>query len=90
MRAVGLSKLQMGVATLLPLGVLTLLMVVNINTAGQAGQQRAEELANPTNARRIMAGYADLLARQGDLDHGQTPREDRSGNIPRFGRGNSL
>ncbi|HEX3141726.1 MAG TPA: LPS export ABC transporter permease LptG [Rhizobacter sp.] len=67
MRAVGLSKLQMGMAALLPLGVLTLLMVINIETAGPAGQQRAEELANSKNAHMIMARYSGLWAREGDL-----------------------
>src|SRR6187401_3393160 len=32
MRAVGVSRLQVGLAALVPLGVLTLLMVVNIET----------------------------------------------------------
>ena len=67
MRAVGLSKLQMGLAALLPLGFLTLLMVVNIETAGPAGQQRAEELANAKSKHMIMARYSGLWAREGDL-----------------------
>ena len=67
MRAIGLSPLQMGLAALLPLGLLTALMVLNIETAGPAGQQRAEELANAKSKHMIMARYSGLWAREGDL-----------------------
>jgi lipopolysaccharide export system permease protein len=67
MRAVGVSRLQVGVAALLPLLVLTLLMVLNIETTGPAGQQRAEELANAKNKHVIMAHGSGLWAREGDL-----------------------
>lgn len=67
MRAVGQSKLQMGLAALVPLLFLTLLMVVNIESAGPAGQQRAEELANAKSRHMIMARYSGLWAREGDL-----------------------
>src|SRR6478735_2442977 len=46
MRAVGVSQLQVGLAALVPLTLLTLLMVINTETLAPAGQQRAEELAN--------------------------------------------
>ncbi|MEO8161669.1 MAG: LptF/LptG family permease, partial [Arenimonas sp.] len=67
MRAVGLSKLQIGLVALLPMLALTLLMVVNIETTGPAGQQHAEELANAKNKQMIMARYSGLWAREGDL-----------------------
>ena len=67
MRAVGLSKLQMGVAALLPLLALTAVMVVNIETIGPAGEQRAQELANSKSRQLIMARYSGLWAREGDL-----------------------
>ena len=67
MRAVGVSKLQIGLAALLPLLVLTLLMVLDVETAGPAGQQRAEELANAKNKQVIMAQGSGLWAREGDL-----------------------
>jgi lipopolysaccharide export system permease protein len=67
MRAVGLSKLQMGLAALLPLALLTGLMVVNIETIGPAGQQRGEELTNAKSKHMIMARYSGLWAREGDL-----------------------
>ena len=67
MRAVGVSRLQVGLAALLPLFVLTLLMVLNIETTGPAGQQRAEELANAKNKHMIMARGSGLWAREGDL-----------------------
>ena len=73
----------MGLAALLPLGVLTLLMVVNIETAGPAGQQRAEELANAKSRHMIMARYSGLWAREGDLflnaRGNSAPRSDASG-----------
>jgi lipopolysaccharide export system permease protein len=67
MRAVGLSKLQMGLAALIPLLALTLLMVISIETVGPAGEQRAQELANYKSKRMIMARYSGLWAREGDL-----------------------
>lgn len=67
MRAVGLSKLQMGLAALLPLLALTAVMVVSIETVGPAGEQRAQELANSKSRQLIMARYSGLWAREGDL-----------------------
>jgi len=67
MRAVGLSKLQMGGAALLPLLVLTGLMAVTIETIGPAGEQRAQELANAKSRQLIMARYSGLWAREGNL-----------------------
>ncbi|CAN5286789.1 LPS export ABC transporter permease LptG [soil metagenome] len=67
MRAVGLSKLQMGFAALLPLLVLTALMAVNIETVGPAGEQRAQEIANSKSRQLIMARYSGLWAREGNL-----------------------
>jgi lipopolysaccharide export system permease protein len=67
MRAVGLSKLQMGLAALMPLILLTGLMMINIETVGPAGEQRAQELANSKSRQLIMARYSGLWAREGDL-----------------------
>ncbi len=67
MRAVGLSKLQMGLAALLPLLALTALMVINIETIGPVGEQHAQELANSKSRHLIMARYSGLWAREGDL-----------------------
>ena len=67
MRAVGLSKLQMGLAALLPLMGLTVLMVISIETVGPAGEQRAQELANSKSKQMIMARYSGLWAREGNL-----------------------
>jgi len=67
MRAVGVSRLQVGLAALVPLGLLTLLMMIDIETAGPAGQQRAEQLANEKSRHMIMARYSGLWAREGDL-----------------------
>ncbi len=67
MRAVGLSKLQMGVAALIPLLLLTALMALNMETIAPAGEQRAEELANSKSKQMIMARYSGLWAREGNL-----------------------
>lgn len=67
MRAVGLSKLQMGLAALIPLLMLTALMVLNIETLGPFGEQHAQELANSKSRHLIMARYSGLWAREGDL-----------------------
>jgi lipopolysaccharide export system permease protein len=67
MRAVGLSKLQMGISALVPLLALTALMAINIETLGPAGEQRAQELANAKSKQLIMARYSGLWAREGNL-----------------------
>jgi lipopolysaccharide export system permease protein len=67
MRAVGLSKLQMGAAALIPLLLLTALMALNMETIAPAGEQRAEELANSKSKQMIMARYSGLWAREGNL-----------------------
>jgi lipopolysaccharide export system permease protein len=67
MRAVGLSKLQMGFAALVPLLLLTAVMAVNIETVGPAGEQKAQDLANSKSRQLIMARYSGLWAREGNL-----------------------
>jgi len=67
MRAAGLSKLQMGVAALLPLTLLTLLMMANIETLGPLGEQQAQSLANLKSRQLMMARYSGLWAREGNL-----------------------
>jgi len=67
MRAVGLSKLQMGAAALIPLLLLTAVMALNMETIAPAGEQRAEELANSKSRQMIMARYSGLWAREGNL-----------------------
>jgi lipopolysaccharide export system permease protein len=67
MRAVGVSKLQMGAAALVPLLVLTALMAINIETIGPAGEQRAQDLANSKSRQMSMARYSGLWAREGNL-----------------------
>jgi lipopolysaccharide export system permease protein len=67
MRAVGLSKLQIGLCALLPLTVLTAVMVLTIETAGPAGEQRAQALTNSKSKQSIMARYSGLWVREGDV-----------------------
>jgi lipopolysaccharide export system permease protein len=66
-RAAGVSKLRIGLAALLPLACITVLMLVNIETVGPAGEQRAQMLANAKSGQLIMARYSGLWAREGQL-----------------------
>ena len=84
MRAIGVSKLQVGLAALVPLMVLTALMAINTETVAPAGMQRAEELANAKSRHMIMARYSGLWAREGDLflnaRGNSAPHTDAQGN----------
>ena len=67
LRAVGLSKLQIGLGALLPAVALMLLMVVDMETIGPAGEQRGQALVNAKSKQLSMARYSGLWAREGDL-----------------------
>ena len=67
LRAVGLSKLQIGLGALLPLFGLMLLMVLNMETLAPAGEQRAQALANAKSNQLSVARYSGLWVREGDL-----------------------
>ncbi len=66
MRALGQSKLRIGLGALLGLGLLAGLMVVNAETLGPAGEQRAQQIVNEAKSRDlIVARYSGLWAREG-------------------------
>lgn len=67
LRAVGVSKLQIGIGALLPLLALMLLMVANIETVGTLGEQRAQALANAKSRQLSLARYSGLWVREGNL-----------------------
>jgi lipopolysaccharide export system permease protein len=67
MRAVGISKFQIGIGALLPLMVLTVVMIGNMETLAPAGEQRALALANGKSKDLIMARYTGLWAREGNM-----------------------
>lgn len=67
MRAAGVSRLRIGLGALLPLVALTAMMLVNIETIGPAGEQRAQMLAAAKSGQLIMARYSGLWAREGQL-----------------------
>lgn len=67
MRAAGVSKLQIGLGALLPLAMITVLMIVNMETIAPAGEQRAQMLASAKSGQLIMARYSGLWAREGQL-----------------------
>lgn len=67
LRALGLSRRRLGLAVAGALAVLTALMVVNGETLGPWGQQRADALkASAKSNDMIVARYSGLWAREGD------------------------
>jgi lipopolysaccharide export system permease protein len=66
-RAAGVSRLRIGLGALLPLLTLTVVMLVNIETIGPAGEQHAQILASTKSGDLIMARYSGLWAREGQL-----------------------
>ncbi|HET7125780.1 MAG TPA: LPS export ABC transporter permease LptG [Lysobacter sp.] len=67
LRALGLSRRRLGLAVAGALAVLTALMVVNGETLGPWGQQRADAMkASAKSNDMIVAQYSGLWAREGD------------------------
>jgi lipopolysaccharide export system permease protein len=67
LRAVGVSKLQIGVGALLPLLALMLAMAINIETLAPFGEQRAQAIANAKSRQLSLARYSGLWVREGNL-----------------------
>ncbi|MFT3897041.1 MAG: LPS export ABC transporter permease LptG [Thermomonas sp.] len=67
LRALGLSRRRLSIAVAGSLALLTVLMVVNGETLGPWGQQRADSLkASAKSNDMIVAQYSGLWAREGD------------------------
>lgn len=83
MRAVGFSKLRIGLGALLAVAVLTALMMVNAETLGPAAEQRAQAIVNEAKSRDlIVARYSGLWAREGRIflnARSGAQRQDASG-----------
>lgn len=68
MRAVGLSRLRIGLGALGSSGLLALLMIVNAETVAPLGEQHAQLVANSAKAGDVvMARVSGLWAREGGL-----------------------
>ncbi len=83
MRAVGISRLRIGLGALGSSGLLALLMMLNAETAAPAGEQQAQLVVNSAKAGDVvMARVSGLWAREGNLflnaRDGQR-REDQGG-----------
>lgn len=80
LRAAGLSRLRISRGALVVIGVLTLAMVVVAETAGPAGEQRAQALAVAAKSKDLsVAQWSGLWAREGDTflnaEHGRVKGE---------------
>lgn len=68
MRAVGMSRLRIGLGSLLALTGVTALMVVNAETAAPYGEQNAHSVANAAKTGDVvMARVSGLWAREGNV-----------------------
>ncbi|WP_460454958.1 LPS export ABC transporter permease LptG [Arenimonas aestuarii] len=68
MRAVGLSRLRIGLGALGSSGLLALVMVLNAETVAPMGEQQAQLVANSAKAGDVvMARVSGLWAREGNL-----------------------
>lgn len=68
MRAVGISRLRIGLGALGSSGLLALLMMLNAETAAPAGEQQAQLVVNSAKAGDVvMARVSGLWAREGNL-----------------------
>lgn len=80
LRAAGLSRLRISRGALAVIGALTLAMVVVAETAGPAGEQRAQALAVAAKSKDLsVAQWSGLWAREGDTflnaEHGRVKGE---------------
>ncbi len=67
LRAVGLSRRRIGITVAIAVALLTLLMSISGETAGPAGQRRADALkASSKSDDMIVAQYSGVWAREGD------------------------
>ena len=68
MRAAGVSRLRIGMGALIALGLLTVLMMINMETIAPAGEQQSQSIANEARSNRvIMARYSGMWARDGSM-----------------------
>jgi lipopolysaccharide export system permease protein len=85
LRALGLSRRRLSIAVAGSLAVLTALMVVNGETLGPWGQQRADAMkASAKSNDMIVAQYSGLWAREGDTFLNAQTGQDRGKGSDRY------
>ncbi|MEO8002317.1 MAG: LPS export ABC transporter permease LptG [Arenimonas sp.] len=68
MRASGVSRLRIGIGALIALGLLTVLMMFNMETIAPASEQHSQSIANEGKSNKvIMARYSGMWARDGKI-----------------------
>lgn len=68
MRAVGVSRLRIGLGALIALGFLTVLMMINMESLAPASEQHSESILNEAKSNKvIMARYSGMWARDGRI-----------------------
>ncbi|MGH8105607.1 MAG: LPS export ABC transporter permease LptG [Arenimonas sp.] len=68
MRASGVSRLRIGLGALLALGMLTILMIINMESIAPASEQHSQSIANEGKSNKvIMARYSGMWARDGKM-----------------------
>jgi lipopolysaccharide export system permease protein len=68
MRAVGVSRLRIGMGALLAVGFLTIVMMLNMETVAPASEQHSQSIVNEGKANQIInARYSGLWARDGNM-----------------------
>ncbi len=68
MRASGVSRLRIGLGALIALGLLTVLMMINMESIAPASEQHSQSIANEGKSNKvIMARYSGMWARDGKM-----------------------
>lgn len=68
MRASGVSRLRIGLGALIALGMLTVLMMINMESVAPASEQHSQSIANEGKSNKvIMARYSGMWARDGRM-----------------------
>lgn len=68
MRASGVSRMRIGLGAMIALGLLTMLMIINMETLAPASEQHSESILNEAKSNKvIMARYSGMWAREGKI-----------------------
>lgn len=68
MRASGVSRLRIGLGAMMALGLLTLLMIINMESLAPASEQHSQSIINEGKSNKvIMARYSGMWAREGKM-----------------------
>lgn len=68
MRASGVSRLRIGLGAMIALGLLTVLMMINMESVAPASEQHSQSIANEGKSNKvIMARYSGMWARDGKM-----------------------